>query len=148
MTPRRLSRRRELTPVNSQGSVFVYMWYHHKMSCRRVSPRAWVHPGCCTGARIWLQYEISQRYHVNANRPPVSVWNRSACRLEWVAHALCLRFWITRVFYQHEVCLLIKRYEMTQSSCKSDMKSKSHPGMKFALVRVFSCKHPLKYSLK
>ena len=32
---------------------------------------------------------------------------------------------------------------MTQSSCKRDSKSKSHPGMKLAPVRVFSCKHPL-----
>ena len=45
---------------------------------------AWVHPGCCTGARISLRYEISQRYHVNAKRPHFSVGNRwtgtgSAC---------------------------------------------------------------------
>ena len=32
---------------------------------------------------------------------------------------------------------------MTQSSCKRDTKFKIHPGMKLALVRVFSCKHPL-----
>ena len=32
---------------------------------------------------------------------------------------------------------------MTQSSCKRDTKSKSHPGAKLAPVRVFSCKHPL-----
>ena len=32
---------------------------------------------------------------------------------------------------------------MSQSSCKRDTKSKSHPGMKLAPVRVFSCKHPL-----
>ena len=31
------------------------------------------HPGSCTGARISLRYEISQRYHVNTKRPPVSV---------------------------------------------------------------------------
>ena len=39
--------------------------------------------------------------------------------------------------------LQITRYEMTQTSCKRDSKSKSHPGMKLAPVRVFSCKHPL-----
>ena len=54
-----------------------------------------------------------------------------------------LRFWITRVFYHHEVYLQRRRYEMTQSLCKRDTKSKSHPGMKLAPVRVFSCKHPL-----
>lgn len=32
---------------------------------------------------------------------------------------------------------------MTQSSCKHDKKSRSHPGMKVPRVRVFSCKHPL-----
>ena len=32
---------------------------------------------------------------------------------------------------------------MTQSLSKRDTKSKSHPGMKLAPVRVFSCKHHL-----
>ena len=35
---------------------------------------------------------------------------------------------------------------MTQSSCRRDTKRKSHPCMKLASVRVFSCKHPLKLS--
>ena len=35
------------------------------------------------------------------------------------------------------------QHEMTQSSCKRDMKSKSHPVMRLAPVQVFSCKHPL-----
>ena len=34
---------------------------------------------------------------------------------------------------------------MTQSSCKQDTKSKSHVGMKFGPVGVFSCKHPLRF---
>ena len=76
----------------------------------RVTP-AWVDHGSCTGARISLRYKISELYHVNAKRPPVSVWSRSAGRLERVAHAQCLRFWITRVFYQHEVHFQITRYE-------------------------------------
>ena len=42
--------------------------------------------------------------------------------------------------------LQVARYEMTQSSYKRDTKSESHPGMKLALVRVFSCKHPLTVS--
>ena len=49
------------------------------------------HPGVsspgCTGARISLWNEISQRYHVNAKQPHVSVGNRSASGLERVAHA-------------------------------------------------------------
>ena len=44
-----------------------------------------------------------------------------------------------------EVYLQIMRYEMTQSLCKRDAKSESHPGMKLAPVRVFSCKHPLDF---
>ena len=96
--------------------------------------QARVHSGYCTGVRNSLRFEISH----------VSVWNRSAGRLEQVAHAVCLRFWITHVFYQHDVYLQIARYEMSQSSCKRDTKSNSHPGMKFAPVRVFSCKHPLR----
>ena len=33
--------------------------------------------------------------------------------------------------------------EKTESSCKRDMKSRGHPGMRLAQVRVFLCKHPL-----
>ena len=36
---------------------------------------------------------------------------------------------------------------MTQSSCKRNTKSKSHPSVKLAPVRVFSCKHPLKSAI-
>ena len=65
MTPGRLSPRSEFTPVPSHGSIFVYM-----------IPKCYAgasHPGSRTGARISLRYEISQRYHVNAKRPPISV---------------------------------------------------------------------------
>ena len=41
------------------------------------------------------------------------------------------------------VYLHITTYEMTQSSCKREARSKSHPGSKLAPVRVFLCKHPL-----
>ena len=106
--------------------------------------QARVHSGCCTGVRNSLRVEISQQHHVNAKRPHISVWNQSAGRLEQVANTLCMRFWITHVFYQHDVYLQIVRYEMSQSSCKQDTKSKSNPGMKLAPVQVFSCKHPLR----
>ena len=82
----RLWRRHEFAQVPSHGSLLVFMIPPQNVMPARVTP-AWVHPGCCTGARISLRYEISQRYHVNAKRPPVSVWNRSAGRLERVAHA-------------------------------------------------------------
>ena len=68
MTLARLSPRSEFTPVPSHGSIFVYMIPPQNVMPARVTP-AWVHHSCCTGARISLRYEISQRYHVNANRP-------------------------------------------------------------------------------
>ena len=57
----------------------------------------------------------------------------------------CVMFAILKrtCIYQHEVYLQITRYEIVQSSCKRDTKSKSHPGTELAPVRVFSCKHPL-----
>ena len=76
----------QFAPVPSHGSTFVYMIPPQNVMPERVTP-AWDHPGCCTGVRISLRYEISQRYHVNAKRPHVSVWNRSAGGLERVAHA-------------------------------------------------------------
>ena len=121
-----LSRWSEFTPVPPHGSAFVYM-----IPPENVMP-AWVtqvrvHSGCCTGVRNWLRVEISQQHHVNAKRPHISVWNQSVGRLEQVAHALCMRFWITHVFYQHDVYLQIVRYEMSQSSCKHDTKQKVIP---------------------
>ena len=73
-------------PVPSHGSTFVSMIPPQNAMPARVTP-AWVQPGCCTGARISLRYEISPRYHVNAKRPPASVWIRSVGGLERVAHA-------------------------------------------------------------
>ena len=35
---------------------------------------------------------------------------------------------------------------MTQSSCKRETRSKSYPGTKLVPVRVFSCKHPPKFT--
>ena len=59
MTPGRLSRRREFTPVSSSGPVFVYMVPTQNAIPARVT-LAWAHSSCCTGARISLRYEISQ----------------------------------------------------------------------------------------
>ena len=125
-------------------ALYLFTWYHHKMSRWREAPRCEFTPVLVPGREFHSRYEISQRYHVNAKRPPVSVWNRSAGWLEQVGHAYCLLFWITRVFYQREVYLQITRYEMAQSSCKRDTKSKSQPAVKLAPLRVLSCKHPLK----
>ena len=122
-------------------ALYLFTWYHHKMPCRREPPWREFTPVLVPRrdftpvrnlAAVSCKRETTTRFGV-----------KSVCRLERVAHAWCLRFWSTRVFYQHEVYLQITRYEMNQSSCKRDSKSKSHPGMKLAPVRVFSCKHPL-----
>ena len=55
----RLSSRRELTPVPSYGSVFIYM-----MPTQNVMP-ARVYPGSCAGARFSSGHENSLRCHVN-----------------------------------------------------------------------------------
>ena len=72
MTPGRLSRQREFTPVPFRGSIFDYMVLPKNVMPARVTP-ARVQSGCSTGARLPLPYEISQRYHVNAKTPLVSV---------------------------------------------------------------------------
>ena len=66
--------------------TFAYMIPPQNVMPARVTP-AWIHPGCCTGARISLRYEITQRYHVNAKRLHVSVLNRFAVRLKRLPHA-------------------------------------------------------------
>ena len=67
MTPGRLSPRSKLTLFPSHGSIFVYMIPPQNVMMARV------HPSSRTGARISLRYEISQQYHVNVKRPPISV---------------------------------------------------------------------------
>ena len=68
-------------------ALHLFTWYHHKMSCRRESPRREFTPVLSPGREFHCRYVTSQRYHVNAKRPLVSVWNRFASRLERVAHA-------------------------------------------------------------
>ena len=57
--------------------TFVYMIPPQNVMPARVTP-AWIYPGCCTGVRISLRYEITQRYHVNAKRLHVSVLRANA----------------------------------------------------------------------
>ena len=75
MTPGRLSRPNEFTTALSHGSTFVYMIPPQSVMPARVTP-AWVHPDCCTEARISLRCEISQQYHVTTTRFGV----KSVCR--------------------------------------------------------------------
>ena len=61
--------------VHSCSLPWLYICLHDTAtkSHAGASHPAWAHPGCCTGKRISLRYEISQRYNVNENRPKVSV---------------------------------------------------------------------------
>ena len=77
------------------SSSFSWLYICYMIPPQNVMPQVtpvWVHPGCCTGARVSFWYEISQQYHVNVKRLQVSVWNQSAGRLEWVAHAHICNF--------------------------------------------------------
>ena len=82
MTPWRLSRRREYTPVPSHGSISVYVIPPQNVMPARVTP-AWVHPGW--GARISLRYEISQQYHVNARQQETRCQLSSLPANSWIA---------------------------------------------------------------
>ena len=67
MTPGRLSPQSKFTRVPSHGSLFVYMIPPQNVMPAHVT-LVWVHPGSCTGAKISLQYETLQWYHVNMKR--------------------------------------------------------------------------------
>ena len=117
MTPERLSPLSKFTPVPSHGSIFVYTIPPQNVMPARVT-QLWVHPGSCTGARISLWYETLQRYHVNSKRPPISVWNRSAGRLEreaWhgIGMALSSRIICTCTFSQKKINLHQKELSIT-----------------------------------
>ena len=117
MTPERLSPLSKFTPVPSHGSIFVYTIPPQNVMPARVT-QLWVHPGSCTGARISLWYETLQRYHVNSKRPPVSVWNRSAGRLEreaWhgIGMALSSRIICTCTFSKKKINLHQKELSIT-----------------------------------
>ena len=108
--------------VHSGSLSWLYICLHDTTTnfmLARVTP-AWVHPGSCTGARISLRYEISQRYHVNTKRAPVSVWNRSVRRLERVAHGKCLWLWNTRASDYFESFLLPQLLRGENDSTQSD----------------------------
>ena len=110
--------------VHTCSLSWLYICFHDTPT--KVTP-AWVHPVCCAGVRISLRYEVSQLYHVNTKWPHASVWKRSASRLERIAHAKCLRFWILRVFYHHEVYIQITRYEMTSHNVNTIRNKKVIP---------------------
>ena len=146
MTPGRLSRRRRFPPVRSHDSIFVYIIPPQNVMPARVTS-AWVHPGCCTGARISRNLATVSCKRKSTTRFGV----KSVCRLTVTGGAFVI-FAILNHTCILSACsvqsyLQITRYEMTLSSCKRDTKSKSHPGMKRALLRIFSCKLPLKEKL-
>ena len=148
MIPGRLSHRREFTPVPSLSSVFVYMISPIKAMLGRLNT-AQVHPGCCTGAKISFRREISQWYHVKEERPLVPVWNRPPGGLERVAHAFFFLKDNIFAIWIHACILSISdvpsgKHDTNSPRHDVNAVSRSHPGVKLAPVRVFSCKHPLK----
>ena len=136
MTPGQLSHQSEFTLVPSHGSTVVYMIAPQNVMPTRITP-GWVYPSCCIGARISHQYEISQRYHVNAKRPHISVWNRSTGRLEqeakqffiwkkikgiaiWLLQCTCVHVsWNTDVYNFQYIPLFIKKmlHKITIKAC-------------------------------
>ena len=59
---------RTTTLEKSFDNMYLFTWHHHKMSRQcETHWSAWVHPGCCIGARI-LSAQILQPYHVNTKR--------------------------------------------------------------------------------
>ena len=150
MAPRRLSCRCNITPVPSYGSTFVYMITPRNVIPAWVTP-AWVHHGCCTGGDnftpVWNLTPLSCK-----RKTTTCFGVESVCQYTGTGSP-CVMF-VIFIFESHVyfinilkcTYLQITRYEMTQSV--RNTKSKSHPGMKLAPVRVFSCKHPLNEKTK
>ena len=137
MTPGRLSRRRKFTPVPSHDSIFVYM-----IPPQNVTP-AWVHG---------LLY-LAENFTSVRNLATVSCKHESTTRFG--LKSVCRLTGTGRAF----VMFAILNHTCILSVCSvRDMKWPSHhvnairnqkviPVCKRALVRVFSCKHPLKEKL-
>ena len=105
MTPGRLSLRSEFTQVRSHGSTFVYMTPQQNVMPARVI-LAWFHPDCCTGERISLRYEISQR---NDHKFPW--WNSRRCEFSHAntpTHQMKLPFIVG--FHMTSLKLKLKNY--------------------------------------
>ena len=87
--------------VQSGSLLWLYICLHDTTTnfmLARVT-QAWVHRGSCAGAIISLRYEISQQFHVNTKRPPVSVfrltWTGSVCIIFAILNHKCiLSTWI------------------------------------------------------
>ena len=150
MAPRWLSCRCNITPVPSYGSTFVNMITPRNVIPARVTP-AWVHPSCCTGGDNFTP--VWNLTRVSCKRETTTCFGvESGCQYTGTGSP-CVTF-VIFIFESHVyfinvlkcTYLQITRCEMTQSV--RDTKSKSHPGMKLAPVRVFSCKHPLNEKTK
>ena len=85
MTPWRLSRRCDYTPVPSHGSIYLFTWYHHKMSCRRESRQREFTPVVVPGREFHSTDEISQRYPVNEKRQDTRCELSSLAVNGWIA---------------------------------------------------------------
>ena len=140
MTMGRIQRRREFTPVSSRGSVFVYML----PSRRYLNPSAedFSEPPqlCHAGASLtgvsspWLLYR-SENFSPVRNFVTLLCKLKTTSRFRWTGTgSTCVVF--VNSGWRHYVVHGTRKNIQT---CKRDMKSGSHPGMKLAPVRVFSC---------
>ena len=119
-------------------ALHLFTWYHH----------AGVSHPSVSSPRLLYQGEnftpVRNLAMVSCKRKTTTRFGeKSVCRWTGMGSA-CVMFAILN----HTYILLtwsVPSNEMTQLPCKWDTKSKSHPGMKLAPVRVFSCKHPLIY---
>ena len=134
MIPRRLSHRREFTPVPSLSSVFVYMISPKKVMLGRPTP-ARVHPSCCTGAKISFRREISQRTTTRSGVKSDSRWAGTG--------STCVPFLIDAIFAIWIHACILSTYGVP--SGKHDTNSPRHHvndvsrsprGVKLAQVRV------------
>ena len=105
-------------------ALYLFTWYHHKMSRWHESLQSAFNSVMLYWSENFIQ---GWNMYVNAKQPPILVWNQSAGGLEWVVHAKWLQFWITDVFYQHEVYLQITEInEMTHHHVNT-IQNLSHP---------------------
>ena len=138
MIPGRLLHRREFTPVPSLSSVFVYM----------ISPKKVMLGASHTGVSSLRLLHRSENFVPARNIATVSYKRRTTTRSG--VKLACVPFLIDAIFaiWIHACILSIcgvpsGKHDTNSPRHHVNEVSRSHPGVKLASVRVFSCKHLL-----
>ena len=123
-------------------NLYLFTWYHHKMSCQRESPRREFTPVVVPGENFTSVRKLAT---VSCKRESTTCFGlKSVCRYTGTGSAFVM-FAISNHRCILSPCSVPSNNEIWNDSfIKRDTKSKSDLGMKHALVRVFSCKQPLK----